>query len=123
MVCGQNISFISSPFPRFSSAAMASEIQVVPDVDKQEIKMKAKAKSSSSSSSSSSLSTSSNQGLEAKLKRLQNTILPRPESPPIFSSATTTQTVQRQPVIRRVSHDARPLTAAEALAHRSLFAT
>ena len=101
---------------------MASEIQVVPDVDEQETKLEAKTKSSSSSSTSSSTS-SSNQGLEAKLKRLQNTILPRPESPPIFSSATTTQTVQRQPVIRRVSHDARPLTAAEALAHRSLFAT
>ena len=50
-------------------------------------------------------------------------MLPRAESPPIFSNARATQPVQRQPVIRRVNHNARPLTAAEIVAHRSLFTT
>ena len=104
---------------RFSSSSLTAQIQVVPDIDSEDAKAQSKAKTVSSSSSKSS--STSSQGLEIKLKRLQNALINRPESPPTFSSVVVSQPLQRQPVIRRLNHDARPLTAAEAITHRHLF--
>lgn len=97
----------------FSSAALSSEIQVVPDVSSKETK-KENTKTDSSSSNG-------GEDLDAKISRLHKAVLSRSESPPTFGRAAKPQTIRRQPVIRRVSHDARPLSSAEVLAHRNLF--
>ena len=107
-------------FSRFSSTFLSAQAQVVPDLDIEKEGNKEPAKNTMTPRPSSS-SSSSSEGLEPKLKMIQNAMMPRPESPPVFSTVRTTQPTQRQPVIRRVNHNARPLTAAELVAHRSLF--
>ena len=96
---------------------------MVPDLDdeKEDKKELTKDVSTPKPSSTSSSSSSNSEGLEPKLKMLQNTVLPRADSPPVFSTVRTVQTAQRQPVIRHVGHNARPLTAAELVANRNLF--
>jgi len=104
----------------FSSTFLSAQAQVVPDLDIEKEGNKEPAKNTMTPRPSSS-SSSNSEGLEPKLKMIQNAMMPRPESPPVFSTVRTTQPTQRQPVIRRVNHNARPLTAAELVAHRSLF--
>eukprot|EP00794_Sanderia_malayensis_P000540 gene540-1192_t len=97
----------------FCSAALSSEVQVVPEFRADETKEEAPEKCDRSSKNT--------ECLEAKLERLHKAVLQRGNSPPVFCTAVIPQPVQRHPVIRRVSHDARPLTSAEVLEHRNLF--
>ena len=94
---------------------------MVPDLDDEKEDKKELPKDVSTPRPSSTSSSSNSEGLEPKVKMLQNTVIPRAESPPVFSTVRTVQPAQRQPVIRRVGNNARPLTAAELVTHRSLF--
>ena len=89
---------------------MFSEVQVVPDIDDDTEKKE-----------SASVSVSNNDDLETKLNRSQDSILPSTKQQTVVSSGVASQTTHRQPIIHRLSQDARPLTAAEMLAHRRLL--